>query len=74
MSATSCERRQDDIQSLVPQSAVDHAVFERILYQQLTYDTKIFDCESGIADQSYMEKIYSVGNMECESFVQSYYL
>ena len=68
-SATSCERRQDDLQSLVPQSAVDHAVleadrFEGILYQQLTYDTEIFDCESDISDQSYMEKVYLLGTWD----------
>ena len=34
------------------------------MYQQLTYDTEMFDCESDIADQSYMEKVYLLGTWD----------
>ena len=52
----------DNLDRFVPQSAIDHAVLsadrnEEILYNLVTFDTDLFDCESLNADDEYMRKV-----------------
>ena len=56
---------QNNLETLVPQEAIDNAVLEAdrhngILYDQVTFEHILFDCETEVTNISYLEKVYEI--------------
>ena len=56
---------QNNLETLVPQEAIENAVLETdrhngILYDQVTFEHILFDCETEVTNINYLEKVYEI--------------
>ena len=73
---TNGEDQQKNVNELVPQDEIDHAVLEAerlegTHYEHLTFDSINFDCTSEHPDREYRQKVYNILKDEHQSIIIS---